>query len=257
MFTTVVKLRQVVFEVSVSFPNEEVSCDEGKGITNRTATAPPKIIRDITRGISRFTIRALFCAEVRLWLLFILAVASDSISFWWLSNSNEVFTSFGSKVSRNWELLASMWFRNGSDELLLIQLARIKSEKKKTIHKLCALFVPSSCFKGGGHPYRNDGRPLSTRNGTQSTYCIRWKVWGCLICEGRGVTPKDGEDRRFFPRSFWEGNHASSHTFYETILQRSHNLNIFNHEIVIRGIRGNFSWVLSASSYMWWCLEYD
>ena len=131
------------------------------------------------------------------------------------------------------------------------------SLKKKKIHKLCALFVPSSCFKGGGHPYRNDGRPLSTRSGTQSTYCIRWKVWGCLICEGRGVTPKDGEDRRFFPRSFWEGNHASSHTFYETILQRSHNLNIFNHEIVIRGIRGNFSWVLSASSYMWWCLEYD
>ena len=62
------------------------------------------------------------------------------------------------------------------------------SLKKKTIHKLCALFVPSSCFKGGGHPYRNDGRPLSTRSGTQSTYCIRWKVWGCLISEGRGVT---------------------------------------------------------------------
>ena len=175
-----VKLLQVVFEVSVSFPNEEVSCDEGKGIRNRTATEPPKIIRDITRGISRFTIRALFCAELRLWLLFILAVASDSISFRWLSNSNEVFTSFGSKVSRNWELLASMWFRNGSDELLLIQLARKKSEKK-TIHKLCALCVPSSCFNGGGHPYRNDGRPLSTRSGTQSTYCIRWKLWGCLI----------------------------------------------------------------------------
>ena len=130
MFTTVVKLRLVICEASVSFPNEEVSCDEGNGIRNLKATAPPKIIRDITRGISRFTIRALFCAEVRLRLLFILAVASDSISFWWLSNSNEAFTSFGSKVSRNWELLASMWFRNGSDELLLIQLARIKSEKK-------------------------------------------------------------------------------------------------------------------------------
>ena len=66
MFTTVVKLREVVFEVSVSFPNKEVSCDEGKGIRNRTATAPPKIIRDITRGISRLTIRALFCDDVRL-----------------------------------------------------------------------------------------------------------------------------------------------------------------------------------------------
>ena len=125
-----VKLLQVVFEVSVSFPNEEVSCYDGNGIRNRTATAPPKIIRDITRGISRFTIRALFCAEVRLWLLFILAVASDSISSWRLSLS-EVLPSFDSKASRNWELLASMWFRNGSDEVLLIQLARIKSEEKK------------------------------------------------------------------------------------------------------------------------------
>ena len=116
----------------MSFPNEEVSCDKGNGIRNRTATAPPKIIRDITRGISRFIIRALFCDEVRLWLLFISAVASDLISSWWLSLS-EVLPSFESKASRNWELSASTCLRNSKDEVLLIQLARLRSEINRQI----------------------------------------------------------------------------------------------------------------------------
>ena len=128
----VVRLLWEVFAVSVSFPNEEVTCDEGNGIKNRKATAPPKIIRDITRGISRFTIRVLFCDEVRLWLLFISAVASDLISSWWLSLS-EVLPSFESKASLNWELSASTWLRNSKDEVLLIQLARFRSEINRHI----------------------------------------------------------------------------------------------------------------------------
>ena len=116
----------------MSFPNEDVSCDEGNRIRNRTATAPPKIVRDIIRGISRCTIRALFCNEVRLWLLFISAVASDLISSWWPSLS-EVLPSFESKASLNWELSALTWLRNSKDEVLLIQLARFRSEINRHI----------------------------------------------------------------------------------------------------------------------------
>ena len=78
-----------------------------------------------------------------------------------------------------------MWFRNGSDEVLLIQFARIKSEKKS--YKLSLLFLCEVrvSLKAEDTPPKR-WTTFSKRSGTQSTYCIRWKLWGCLIGGGGG-----------------------------------------------------------------------
>ena len=107
-----------------------------------------------------------------------------------------MFTSFESEASPNWELSASMWWRNGKDKVLLIQLARITSGIKRHIkvyeHNCVKLKVRAWSIelnyknnhelayrkkKSQKHDIPFSKIQLLLRSVTKQKFCVRGFIW--------------------------------------------------------------------------------